>query len=138
MNVKTANQEFNLLGKLKYGLQLTSSTARKMTYTYTGVGLVRTRPDFEYPDIQYHFVSFSLANYTDEGIEMQKEAAINFQPNVNSSRSRGFLELLPPIRTSSRNPAEPFSDPYDIETLMAGARIARAALNSGVRALRDR
>ncbi|MCZ7929676.1 GMC oxidoreductase [Agrobacterium pusense] len=62
---------------------------------------------------------------------MQKEAAINLQPNVNNSRSRGYLELR------SADPNEQpkiqlnlLSDPYDIETLMAGGRIARAALQS--------
>lgn len=95
-----------------------------------GVALVRTRPELEYPDIQYHFGAFS-ANYTHDGIEMQKEAAINLQPNVNNSRSGGYLEL------QSADPYEQpkiqlnlLSDPYDIETLMAGGRIARAALNS--------
>lgn len=130
VNIKTANQEFNLLGKLKYGLQFIFDRSGYATYTYTGVGLVRTRPELEYPDIQYHFGAFS-ANYTDEGIEMQKEAAINLQPNVNNSRSRGFLEL----RSADPNDQPKIqlnllSDPYDIQTLMAGARIARAALNS--------
>ncbi|MDQ0474340.1 GMC family oxidoreductase [Labrys wisconsinensis] len=130
VNVKTANQEFNLLGKLKYGLQFIFDRSGYATYTYTGVGLVRTRPHLEYPDIQYHFGAFS-ANYTHDGIEMQKEAAVNLQPNVNNSRSRGYLELR------SADPKEPpkiqlnlLSDPYDVETLMAGGRIARAAFKT--------
>jgi choline dehydrogenase len=130
VNIKTANQEFNLLGKLKYGAQFLLDRSGYATYTYTGVGLIRTRPELEYPDIQYHFGAFS-ANYTNDGIEMQKEAAINLQPNVNKSRSRGYLELR------SADPYEQpniqlnlLSDPYDIETLMAGGRIARAALSS--------
>ncbi|AZO73440.1 MAG: choline dehydrogenase [Mesorhizobium sp.] len=130
VNVKTPNQEFNLLGILKYGAQFLLSRSGYATYTYTGMGMVRTRPDLEYPDIQYHFGAFS-ANYTDEGIEMQKEAAINLQPNVNASRSRGYLELR------SADPNEQpkiqlnlLSDRYDIETLMAGGRIARAALQT--------
>ncbi|WP_429809055.1 GMC family oxidoreductase [Ensifer sp. B1-9] len=130
VNIKTANQEFNLRGKLKYGLQFIFDRSGYATYTYTGVGLVRTRPDLEYPDIQYHFGAFS-ANYTHDGIEMQREAAINLQPNVNNSRSRGFLELR------SADPNEQpkiqlnlLSDPYDVQTLMAGGRIARAALNT--------
>jgi choline dehydrogenase len=130
VNVRTANQEFNTLGKLKYGLQFLFDRSGYATYTYTGMGLIRTRPELEYPDIQLHFGAFS-ANYTHEGIEMQKEAAINLQPNVNASRSRGFVELR------SSDPHEPpkiqlnlLDDPYDVETLMAGGRIARAALRS--------
>ena len=130
VNIKTANQEFNLLGKLKYGIQFLLDRSGYATYTYTGMGLVRTQPHLDYPDIQFHFGAFS-ANYTHDGIEMQKEAAINLQPNVNASRSRGYLELR------SADPYEQpriqlnlLSDPYDIETLMAGGRIARAALMS--------
>jgi len=130
VNVKTANQEFNLLGKLKYGTQFLLDRSGYATYTYTGVALVRTRPELEYPDVQYHFGAFS-ANYTHGGVEMQKEAAVNLQPNVNASRSRGYLGLR------SADPREQpkiqlnlLSDRYDIETLMAGGRIARAALMS--------
>jgi choline dehydrogenase len=130
VNIKTANQEFNLLGKLKYGAQFLLDRSGYATYTYTGVALVKTRPELEYPDIQYHFGAFS-ANYTHDGIEMQKEAAINLQPNVNASRSRGYLELR------SADPHEQpriqlnlLSDRHDVETLMAGGRIARAVLQS--------
>ncbi|SEO36056.1 choline dehydrogenase [Paracoccus alcaliphilus] len=130
VNVKTANQEFNLRGMLKYGLQFLFDRSGYATYTYTGIGLVRTRPELTYPDIQYHFGAFS-ANYTHQGIEMQDEAAINLQPNVNNSRSRGWLKL------KSGDPKDQpliqfnmLSDAYDIQTLMAGARIARAALQS--------
>jgi choline dehydrogenase-like flavoprotein len=42
VSIKTANQEFNLLGKLKYGAQFLLD---RSGYTYTGVGLVRTRSD---------------------------------------------------------------------------------------------
>lgn len=130
VNIKTANQEFNLLGKLKYGLQFIFDRSGYATYTYTGVGLVRTQPHLEYPDIQYHFGAFS-ANYTDEGIEMQKEAAINLQPNVNNSRSRGFMELRSSDpKDDPRIQLNLLSDPYDVQTLMAGGRIARAALNT--------
>lgn len=130
VNVKTANQEFNALGILKYGLQFLLNRSGFATYTYTGTGLIRTTPELQYPDIQYHFGAFS-ANYTKDGIEMQDEAAINLQPNINNSRSRGYLELR------SADPHEQpkiqlnmLSDPYDVETLMAGGRIARAALMS--------
>lgn len=130
VNIKTANQEFNLLGKLKYGLQFIFDRSGYATYTYTGVGLVRTQPHLEYPDIQYHFGAFS-ANYTDDGIEMQKEAAINLQPNVNNSRSRGYLELQSADhRQQPKIQLNLLSDPYDVQTLMAGGRIARAALNT--------
>lgn len=130
VNVRTPNQEFNLRGFLKYGLQFLIYRSGYATYTHTGIGLIRTRPDLLYPDVQYHFGAFSVCN-TSEGTEMQREAAINLQPNVNKSRSRGWVELR------SSDPMDPpkiqlnlLSDPYDIQTLMAGARIARAALQS--------
>ncbi len=130
VNVKTANQEFNLAGKLKYALQFMLKRGGFATYTYSGVALVRTRDELSYPDIQFHFGAFS-ANYSHTGIEMQEEAAINLQPNINNSKSRGFLELR------SSDPNEPpkiqlnmLGDYRDVGTLMAGARIGRAALRT--------
>ena len=62
---------------------------------------------------------------------MQKEAAINLQPNINNSKIRGYLELRSP------DPNKPpkiqlkmLGDYRDVETLMEGARIRRAALQS--------
>ncbi|PAJ77447.1 GMC family oxidoreductase [Burkholderia ubonensis] len=130
VNVRTANQEFNALGMLKYGTRFLLSRSGQATFSYSGVGLVRTRPELAYPDIQYHFGAFS-SSYTDQGIRMEPEAAINLQPNVNNSRSRGEVKL------KSSDPFEPpsiqfnmLADVYDRETLIAGARIARAALRS--------
>ncbi|AFT84737.1 GMC family oxidoreductase [Paraburkholderia phenoliruptrix] len=130
VNVRTANQEFNVLGMIKYGSRFIVSRSGQATFSYSGIGLVRTRPELAYPDIQYHFGAFS-SSYTDQGIRMEKEAAVNLQPNVNCSRSRGY------IRLKSADPFAPpgiqfnmLSDPYDCETLIAGARIARSALRS--------
>ena len=130
VNVRTANQEFNVLGMIKYGSRFIVSRSGQATFSYSGIGLVRTRPELAYPDIQYHFGAFS-SSYTDQGIRMEKEAAVNLQPNVNRSRSRGY------IRLKSADPFAPpgiqfnmLSDPYDCETLIAGARIARSALRS--------
>lgn len=130
VNVRTANQEYNLLGKLKYALQFIFKRGGFATFTYTGVALVQTKYAAGYPDIQFHFGAFS-ANYSHEGIEMQEEAAINLQPNINNSKSRGFLKLR------SSDPYEPpmiqlnmLGDYRDVETLMEGARIGRAALQT--------
>ncbi|CAM2188492.1 Oxygen-dependent choline dehydrogenase [Paraburkholderia sacchari] len=130
VNIRTANQEFNALGIIKYGARFILSRSGQATFSYSGVGLIRTRPDLKYPDIQYHYGAFSTS-YTDEGIRMEKEAAVNLQPNVNNSRSRGNVTLR------SADPFAPpkiqfnmLADPYDRETLIAGARIARSALQS--------
>lgn len=130
VNVRTANQEFNALGMIKHGARFVLSRSGQATFSYSGIGLIRTKPELKYPDVQYHFGAFS-SSYTDKGIRMEKEAAVNLQPNVNNSRSRGYVRL---------NSAEPFAppsiqfnmlgDPYDRETLIAGARIARSALRS--------
>jgi choline dehydrogenase len=130
VNVKTANQEFNLMGKLKYALQFMLKRGGFATYTYTGVALVQTKHAVNYPDIQFHFGAFS-ANYSHEGIEMQEEAAINLQPNINNSKSRGYLEL----RSSDPNEQPKIQlnmlgDYRDVKTLMEGARIGRAALQT--------
>lgn len=130
VNVRTANQEFNLPGMLKHGLQFLLTRTGQATFTYCGLGLVRTLPELQYPDIQYHFGAFSSA-YTPQGISLLDEASINLQPNVNRSRSRGYLELR------SADPLAPpriqfnmLSDPYDVETLIRGGRMARRALQS--------
>jgi choline dehydrogenase len=130
VNVRTANQEFNLRGMIKHGLQFLLTRTGQATFSYCGVGLVRTLPELQYPDIQYHFGAFSSA-YTPNGISLLDEASINLQPNVNSSRSRGFVELR------SADPLAPpriqfnmLSDPYDVETLIRGGRMARRALQS--------
>ncbi|MDI9776352.1 GMC family oxidoreductase [Pseudomonas fluorescens] len=130
VNVRTANQEFNLPGMLKHGLQFLLTRTGQATFTYCGLGLVRTLPELEYPDIQYHFGAFSSA-YTPQGISLLDEASINLQPNVNQSRSRGYLQLR------SADPLAPpriqfnmLSDPYDVATLIRGGRMARRALQS--------
>jgi choline dehydrogenase len=58
VNVRTANQEFNALGMVKYGARFLLSRSGQATFSYSGVGLVRTRPELVYPDIQYHFGAF--------------------------------------------------------------------------------
>lgn len=130
VNVRTANQEFNLPGMLKHGLQFVLTRTGQATFTYCGLGLVRTLPELQYPDIQYHFGAFSSA-YTKQGITLLDEASVNLQPNVNRSQSRGFIELR------SADPAAPpriqfnmLSHPYDVDTLIRGGRFARRVLQS--------
>ena len=130
VSVRTANQEFNFKGMLKHGLQFLWNRSGQATFSYCGLGFVRTLPDLTYPDIQYHFGAFS-ADYTAEGVRFQREASVNLQPNVNNSRSRGFVELASPDPMDA--PKVQFNmlaDQYDIDTLIRGARIARKVLQS--------
>lgn len=130
VNVRTANLDHNLFGMIKHGTRFLLTRSGQATFGYSGIAFVKTLPELEYPDIQFHFAAFA-AEYTETGFRMDKEAAVNLQPNVNRSRSRGHLELR------SSNPNDPpriypnmLSDPYDVETLVRGGRVARAALKS--------
>ena len=82
------------------------------------------------PDLQFHFMP--LVTEMRGGVpRLTKQPAITIQANVNRTRSRGYLELR------SADPTAPprifpnlLGDPHDLETLIAGGRMCRAALES--------
>ena len=128
VNRRTTNQDDNVLGKIKNGLRFAFTLGGPATYIQSAVAFIRTRPDLDYPDIQFHFGAFAY-EITPQGIKMLDRPAVTLQPNVNRTRSRGFMELRSP------DPDEkPFiqmnllGDSHDVETLIAGTRIARKAL----------
>ena len=128
MNQRTTNMDNNLLGKIRHGLRFATTMSGPAGYLQSAVAFARSRPDLKYPDIQFHFGAFAF-DVTPEGIAMLDRPAVTLQPNVNNTRSRGHMELR------SADPADPpriyanmLSDPQDVETLIAGIRIARRAL----------
>jgi choline dehydrogenase len=130
VNTRTTNMDDNLLGRIKHGLRFAVSLGGAATYVHSAVAFVRTRPGLEYPDVQFHFGAFAY-QFTTEGITMLDRPAVTLQPNVNATRSRGYMEL------SSGDPRDPprifpnmLGDPDDVATLIAGARIARRALRT--------
>lgn len=125
---RTNNQDANLLGKIKHGLRFAMTRGGPATYVQAAVALVKSRPDLEYPDIQFHFGAFAYEIGPD-GIRMLDRPAVTLQPNINQTRSRGWMKLR-----SARVEDKPIiqqnllDDPHDLETLITGTKIARRAL----------
>lgn len=128
VNRRTTNMDDNLIGKIRHGLRFATTMSGPAGYLQSAVAFARSRPDLEYPDIQFHFGAFAF-DVTPQGIKMLDRPAVTLQPNVSNTRSRGHMELR------SADPAAPpvihanmLSDPQDVETLIAGIHIARRAL----------
>ncbi len=125
---RTINQDANLFGRIKHGLRFALTQGGPATYVQAAVAFVKSNPSLEYPDIQFHFGAFAY-EIGPEGIKMLDRPAVTLQPNVNRTRSRGWMKLR-----SNRPEDRPIiqmnmlDDPYDIQTLIAGTKIARKAL----------
>ena len=128
VNRRTTNMDDNLLGRIKHGLRFATTMSGPASYLQSAVAFVRSHPDLEYPDIQFHFGAFAF-NVSAEGIQMLDRPAVTLQPNVNRSRSRGWLKLrsgdpmAPPVIQMNM-----LGDPEDVRILSEGLRIARRAL----------
>lgn len=128
VNQRTTNMDDNLLGKIKHGLRFALTLGGPASYVQTAVAFIRSNPDLDYPDIQFHFGAFAY-EITPEGIRMLDRPAVTLQPNVNRTRSRGYMELRSPDPdTPPMIQMNLLGDPYDVETLIAGTKIARKAL----------
>jgi choline dehydrogenase len=130
VNVHTANLDDNLLGKLKHGLRFAFTRGGEATFVHSALALIRTRPELEWPDVQFHFGAFAY-EFTPKGLKMLDRPAVTLQPNINRTRSRGHVELRSgDFRDPPRIFPNMLSDPHDIETLVAAAKIGRAALKT--------
>jgi choline dehydrogenase len=128
VNQRTANLDDNWLGMIRHGLHFILRQGGPATYPHSAVAFVRTRQELEYPDVQFHFGAFAY-DFTDKGFEFLDRAAVTLQPNVNRTRSRGWVKLR---SADPRDPPRIFpnllGDRYDLETLIAGAKLARRTL----------
>ncbi len=107
---------------LKYGL------ARRGAFTYTagiGHGFVRTRPDLETPDVQFHFAHASYARG-------QRRGVLEREPGMTCSVCQLRPESTGSIHIQSADAAPPpairpnfLSALADRAALVAGMRIAR-------------
>jgi choline dehydrogenase len=130
VNTRTVNMDDNLPGRIKHGLRFALTLGGPASYVHSAVAFVKTRPELVDPDIEFQFCAFGF-DYTPEGWKMLERPAVMLQPNVNRSRSRGHVALR------SSDPRDPpkismnlLSDPYDLDTLVAGAKMARRILNA--------
>jgi choline dehydrogenase len=128
VNVRTNNQDANLMGKLRHGLRFALTRGGPATYVQAAVAFVRSNPDLRYPDIQFHFGAFAYTIGPD-GLKMLDRPAVTLQPNINQSRSRGWMKLRSNrVEDAPEIQMNLLSDPQDLATLIAGTRIARRAL----------
>jgi choline dehydrogenase len=130
VNTHTVNQDVNLFGYIRHGLRFALARGGEATFVHSALAFVKTRPDLEYPDLQFHFGAFAY-EFTTEGLRMIDRPAVTLQPNVNRTRSRGHIELrsADPHDTPRIFP-NMLGDPHDLETLVAGGKIARRALRT--------
>jgi choline dehydrogenase len=87
---------------------------------------VRSRSDAPLPDVQFHFVPYPAKLPTDEPFKPALGRAVSLLPGLIYPRSHGE------IRLRSADPAEApaidpryFSDPADLDHLVAGVKLAR-------------
>ncbi|MBP0615804.1 GMC family oxidoreductase [Jiella mangrovi] len=130
VNQRTTNQELGVFGRLRHGLTFLATRGGPATFVQSAVAFVKSRPELEYPDIQFHFGAYGY-ELTDAGFRMLDVPAVTLQPNVNRPRSRGTVKLRSsdPLDTPEIQ-MNLLGDPHDVETLVAGTRIARNALKT--------
>jgi choline dehydrogenase len=130
VNVRTSNLDVGKLSSLKHAARFALFGSGAATYVAPAIAFVKTRPELDYPDVQFHFGVYGY-EFTPEGVRMLDKPAITLQPNVNRSRSRGFLTLRSP------DPLAPpliypnmLGDPHDLETLVKGVQYGRRLLRT--------
>ncbi len=121
LNEDTRGARF-VLEALKYGF------ARRGVFTYTagiGHGFVRTRPELETPDVQFHFAHASYARGAKRGV-LEKEPGMTCSVCQLRPESRGSIHIqsaepgaAPAIRPNF------LSEEVDRAALIGGMRIAR-------------
>lgn len=122
VKVRTSNMDTGGLPALLHAARFALFGAGQATYVAPAIAFVKTRPELDYPDIQFHFGVYGY-DFTPEGVRMLDRPAITLQPNVNRSRSRGHLEIrsadpdMPPAIHPNM-----LGDPHDLETLVEGVK----------------
>ncbi len=117
------NQVSTLAGRMRIALEFALRRTGPMTMAASlGVGFIKTRPEVETPDIQFHVQPFSA------GSDMQPHQFAAFTASVCQLRpqSRGRLGL------KSADPAAPpridpgyLSSEIDCQTMVEGVKVAR-------------
>jgi choline dehydrogenase len=89
------------------------------------MGLVRTDPSLEAPDVQLLFVD--VAQVAEHGgYQGAPDNGFTIRPSVMLPRSRGTVRLAgPQAGTLPLLDPNYFADPYDVRTMVAGLRMAR-------------
>ncbi|MBX9457678.1 MAG: GMC family oxidoreductase N-terminal domain-containing protein [Rhizobium sp.] len=130
VNVRTSNLDTGGLPALLHAARFALFGAGQATYVAPAIAFVKTRPELDYPDIQFHFGVYGY-DFTPEGVRMLDRPAVTLQPNVNRSRSRGHLEIrsADPDQAPAIHP-NMLGDPHDLETLVEGVKYGQRVLRS--------
>lgn len=125
VNTRTANMDVGKVSSLRHVARFALFRSGQATYIAPAVAFVKTRPDLDEPDIQFHFGAYGY-NFTPDGVQMLDKPAVTLQPNVNRTRSRGHLEIrsADPRDAPAIHP-NMMGDPHDLETLVEGVRYGR-------------
>ena len=60
VNRRTTNMDDNFLGRIRHGIRFATTMSGPATYLQSAVAFVRSRPELDYPDIQFHFGAFAF------------------------------------------------------------------------------
>lgn len=121
MKVPTANRMARpLRGALAFGEWLFGRRGVMSVPTAQLIAFIKSRPELEYTDLQFHLFPFGLAQ-TKTKLEVPKADLVTILMNINHSKSVGHLELR------SGDPRDKVAifprmldHPDDVETLLAG------------------
>jgi choline dehydrogenase len=126
VNCTTYNVQKGLLNYFAYGAQwLLTGTGPGSTPDAHVIGFMRSRPDLDRCDVQYHFTPAGYDLVEDGPILFDKPAATGLT-NVQRPWSRGWicLKTADPFDQPAIQP-NLFGDERDIELLLAGAKFLR-------------
>lgn len=121
----TTNQDMNLLGQAKIGLQWALTRGGPATYVFPAIAFAKSNAELDYPDLQFHFGTI-ISDITPDGVKWLDRPGVTMLVNVNRSSSNGTVELR------SADPLDPpkiqpnmLSDRHEVELLKQGVRLGR-------------
>lgn len=130
LSVPTINTRMGLVAAMGMAAQFLFGRRGPLTHILPAIAFGKSRPELDDADLQFHLLPFGFT-LGEKGVELLDRPAATIQANVNRTRSRGWLTL------GSPDPKAPphifpnlFGDTYDLDTLIAGGRIARAVFKS--------
>lgn len=122
---KTLNERTRGTRALLEGMRYLLSRRGALSYTAGPVmGFVRTRPELEHCDVQYHCTPLSFEN--PETRQLERDPGMTISSLVLQPQSRGHVHIRSPEAEAAPEIFyNAFSAQYDVDTIVAGIRILR-------------
>jgi choline dehydrogenase len=95
----------------------------------TACGFVRTRPEIDFPDVQYHFAHASFSSLAVRKLDRKPGMTVTVYQCRPESRGSIHLKSPDPFAAPAIR-ANFLSEPYDQQCLLAGMKIARRIINN--------